>query len=55
MVALGLNMEEQEVIDLGNTVPKNGLVFFPDFCKVVLNKLRQEDEEQLAEFAFKVQ
>ena len=29
LVSLGLNMMEQEVIDMTNTVARNGLVFFP--------------------------
>jgi Ca2+-binding EF-hand superfamily protein len=47
LVNLGLNILDQEVIDMTNTVAKNGLVFFPEFCKVVLRKFREDDEEQV--------
>ena len=32
---------------------RNGLVFFPEFCAVVLKKFREEDEEQFAQIMFK--
>ena len=54
MVSLGLNMMEQEVIDMTNTVARNGLVYFPEFCAVVLKKFREEDEEQFSQIMFKV-
>ena len=54
LVSLGLNMMEQEVIDMTNTVARNGLVFFPEFCAVVLRKFREEDEEQFSQIMFKV-
>ena len=31
---------EQEVIDMTNAIARDGLVFFPDFCSVVLMKFR---------------
>ena len=37
-----------------NTVAKNGLVFFPEFCDVVLRKFREDNEEEFAEVMFKV-
>ena len=37
-----------------NTVARNGLVFFPEFCKVVLKKFREDDEDQFAQVMFKV-
>ena len=55
LVSLGLNMMEQEVTDMTNTIARDGLVFFPDFCKVVLNKYREEDQEQFSQIMFKVQ
>ena len=37
-----------------NTVARNGLVFFPEFCDVALRKFREDDEEEFAEVMFKV-
>ena len=54
LVSLGLNMMEQEVTDMTNTIARDGLVFFPEFCKVVLNKYREEDQEQFSQIMFKV-
>ncbi|XP_023324888.1 calmodulin-like protein 4 [Eurytemora carolleeae] len=45
---------EQEVIDMTNEIAKNGLIFFPEFCKVVLRKFREDDEEQFAQVMFKM-
>jgi Ca2+-binding EF-hand superfamily protein len=53
-VSLGMNIMEQEVIDMTNTIARNGLVFFPDFCQIVLKKFREDDEEQFAQVMFKV-
>ena len=52
--SLGLNTMEQEVIDLTNTVARNGLIFFPEFCDIVLQRFREDDEEQFAQIMFKV-
>ena len=54
MKALGLNPAEQETIDMTNEVGCNGLVYFPDFCKIVLRKYREEDKELLNQALFKV-
>ena len=54
LVSLGLNILEQEVIDMTNTIARNGLVFFPEFCDVALKKFREDDEEQFAQIMFKV-
>ena len=54
LVALGLNIMEQEVVDMTNTLARNGLVYFPEFCKVVLDKFREDDDEQFAQVMFKV-
>ena len=54
LVALGLNIMEQEVIDMTNTIARNGLIFFPEFCKIVLQKLREDDETEFAKVMFKV-
>ena len=54
MKALGLNPAEQEMIDMTNEVAVNGLVYFPDFCKLVLRKYREESKELLNQTFFKV-
>ena len=54
MKMLGLNPLEQEIIDLTNNIVKNGLIYFPDFCKVILKKFREEDEEVFSQNMFKV-
>ena len=55
MKALGLNPAEQETVDMTNEVGCNGLVYFPDFCKIVLRKYREEDKELLNQTLFKVE
>ena len=35
-----IQVMEQEVIDMTNAIARDGLVFFPDFCSVVLMKFR---------------
>ena len=37
-----------------NEVGNNGLVYFPDFCKIVLRKYRELDQELLNQALFKV-
>ena len=54
LVACGLNPMEQEVIDMTNTVARNGLIFFPEFCQIVLKRFREENEEEFAQVMFKV-
>ena len=54
MKSLGLNPAEQETIDMTNEVGNNGLVYFPDFCKIVLRKYREDDKELLNQALFKV-
>jgi len=54
MKALGLNPGEQEVIDMTNEVANNGLVYFPDFCRIVLRKFREENQELFNQQLFKV-
>ena len=45
---------EQEIMDLSNNVSKDGLIYFPDFCDIVLKRFREEDEEEFAKIMFKV-
>ena len=54
MKMLGLNPMEQEVIDLTNNIVKNGFIYFPEFCKVVHKKFREDNEEQFRQNMFKV-
>ena len=54
MKALGLNPAEQDTIDMTNEVGSNGRVYFPDFCKIVLRKYREDDKELLNQNLFKV-
>ena len=42
-MALGLNIMEQEVVDMTNTLAINGLVYFLKFCKAVLAMFREDD------------
>ena len=53
-MSLGLNIMEQEVIDMTNTIARNGLIFFPEFCQIVLKKFREDDESEFARVMFKV-
>ena len=54
MKMLGLNPMEQEIVDLTNTITKNGFIYFPDFCKIVMKGWRSQDEEMFRQIMFKV-
>ena len=54
MKMLGLNPMEQEIVDLTNTTTMNGFIYFPDFCKIVLKRWREVDEEVFRQNMFKV-
>ena len=54
MKMLGLNPLEQEIIDLTNNIVKDGFIYFPEFCKVIQKKFREEDEELFKQNMFKV-
>ena len=54
MKNLGLNPMEQDIMDLCNTVPKNGLIYFPDFCDIVCKRWREVNEEVFRQNMFKV-
>ena len=45
---------EQEIIDLTNNIVRNGYIYFPEFCKVILKKFREDDEELFNQNMFKV-
>ena len=51
---LGLNPMEQEIIDLTNNIVRNGYIYFPEFCKVIHEKYRQDDDEIFSQNMFKV-
>jgi Ca2+-binding EF-hand superfamily protein len=53
---LGLNPTDQEVVDMPNYIAKDGLIYFPEFCHLVLGRIREEpeDEEQFRQNMFKV-
>jgi len=40
MKMLGLNPTEQEVVDIPNEIAKSGHIYFPEFCKLVLDRFR---------------
>ena len=46
MRSLGLNPSEQEVIDIPNYITRKGLIFFTDFCQLVLKWFRDDPSEQ---------
>ena len=54
MKMLGLNPMEQEIVDLTNEIAKNGLIYFPEFCRIVHKRFRDEDEEAFRQNMFKV-
>ena len=54
MKMLGLNHMEQEIVDLTNTITRNGFIYFPDFRKIVLKRWREGDEEMFRQNMFKV-
>jgi hypothetical protein len=54
MKMLGLNPMEQEIVDLTNNIVKDGFIYFPEFCKAILKKFREDDEEVFRQNMFKV-
>ena len=54
MKMLGLNPMEQEIIDLTNEIARNGLIYFPEFCRIVHRRFRDGDEEEFRQNMFKV-
>ena len=45
MQRLGLNPTDQEVVDIPNEIAKQGLIYFPDFCHLVLKGFRRDGGE----------
>lgn len=56
MRSLGLNPSEQAAIDIPNHISRNGLIFFADFCQLVLDWLREDarGEEEFRQEMFRV-
>ena len=53
MKDLGLNPTESEIQDLINEVEKNGFIYYPAFCKVIMRKFREEPEEAFRQELFR--
>ena len=54
MKMLGLNPMEQEIVDLTNEIARNGFIYFPEFCRIIHQKFRAEDEVAFRQYMFKV-
>jgi len=56
MKMLGLNPTEQEVVDIPNNIAKKGLIYFPDFCQLILKWFRstEAEEESFRQNMFKI-
>ena len=57
MQRLGLNPTEQEVVDIPNEIARKGLIYFPDFCQLVLGRFRNDgvEDELFRQNMFKVE
>ena len=55
VTARALNTEDQ-VMDIPNKISKRGLIYFPDFCQLVLEKFRGDavEDEIFRQNMFKV-
>ena len=53
MKDLGLNPTESEIQDLINEVERNGFIYYPAFCKVIMRKFREEPEETFRQELFR--
>ena len=54
MKMLGLNPMEQEIVDLTNDIARNGFIYFPDFCRIIHIRYRDQDQEAFGQNMFKV-
>ena len=56
MRSLGLNPNEQEVIDIPNYITRRGLIYFNDFCQMILKWFRDDvgQEEHFKQLMFRV-
>merc|ERR1719264_1176764 len=41
LLMLGFNPSEQEVVDIPNEIARKGLIYFPDFCDLCLERFRE--------------
>ena len=53
MKKLGLNPTETEIQDLINEVESNGFIYYPEFCRIVMRKLREDDDENFHQELFR--
>ena len=53
MKDLGLNPTESEIQDLINEVERNGYIYYPAFCKIIMRKFRDEPEEAFRQELFR--
>ena len=53
MKDLGLNPTESEIQDLINEVERNGYIYYPAFCKIIMRKFREEPEEAFRQELFR--
>jgi hypothetical protein len=53
MKSVGMNPSEQELVDMTNEVEKKGVIYFKDFCMLILRKFREDDEEEFIKLMFK--
>ena len=45
---------EQEIVDLTNDIARNGFIYFPDFCRIIHIRYRDQDEDTFSQNMFKV-
>jgi Ca2+-binding EF-hand superfamily protein len=53
MNMLGLNPAEWEVVQLLQEYEEDRHIFFPNFCRIVSEKMRNENEEETVRSIFK--
>ena len=53
MKDLGLNPTESEIQDLINEAERNGYIYYPAFCKIIMRKYREEPEEAFSQELFR--
>ena len=54
MKMLGLNPMEQEIVELTNDIARNGFIYFPDFCRIIHIRYRDQDQDNFSQNMFKV-
>merc|ERR1719347_697261 len=53
MKSVVINPSEQELLDMINEAEKKGVIYFKDFCTLILRKFREEDEDEFVKVMFK--